>query len=347
MPSNDHESARAATPRGVRLQRVMADAGVASRRDCETMIERGLVEVNGQVVNRLPVFVNPARDRIMVDGRPLRPRVRAGRGSAGGRGGGGDERVYVMLHKPDRVLCTTTDDTAQSQARGGARTTVTDLVQHRSGARIYPVGRLDYHSTGLVLMTNDGELADRLTHARYGVTRTYRVTVKGEVREDILDDLRRRVGKPAATDAAGEGGRGGEPDDFGVRVARTPTAESPNTVLEVTLREGRNRHLQAILEQMGCLVRKLTRVGIGPLRLRGVAVGEWRNLTREELDDLRAAGGLISPRRPVADKRAVRSSPGVGKPGPRRAGSGKSRRGHADQSGFRKRQGSRGQGGRR
>jgi 23S rRNA pseudouridine2605 synthase len=251
------------------------------------MIERGLVEVNGQVVSRLPVFINPAVDRVVVDGRPVRTAARA-RGSGNGRKAGRDDRLYIMLHKPDRVLCTTSDDTAESQSRGGARTTVTDLVQPRSGARIYPVGRLDYHSTGLVLLTNDGELADRLTHARYGVTRTYRVTVKGEIRADILDDLRRRVGKAGAVEDPQAAA------DHGVRVARTPTSESPNTVLEVTLREGRNRHLQSILEQMGCLVRKLTRVGIGPLRLRGIAVGEWRNLTREEVHTLRVAGGLAS-----------------------------------------------------
>lgn len=276
----------APTARGVRLQRVMADAGVASRRDCEAMIERGLVEVNGRVVTRLPVFIDPAVDRVAVDGRPLRVGRRAG-GAGNTRRSARDDRLYIMLHKPDRVLCTTSDDTEESRSRGGARTTVTDLVQPRSGARVYPVGRLDYHSTGLVLLTNDGELADRLTHARYGVTRTYRVTIKGDVRADILDDLRRRVGKADPDD-----GHAGA--DRGVRVARAPTAESPNTVLEVTLREGRNRQLRAILEQMGCLVRKLTRVGIGPLRLRAVAVGEWRNLTREEVRSLRVAGGLAS-----------------------------------------------------
>lgn len=291
------------TARGVRLQRVMADAGVASRRDCEAMIERGLVEVNGRVVTRLPVFIDPAVDRVAVDGRPLRIGRRAG-GAGNTRRSARDDRLYIMLHKPDRVLCTTSDDTDESRSRGGARTTVTDLVQPRSGARVYPVGRLDYHSTGLVLLTNDGELADRLTHARYGVTRTYRVTIKGDVRADILDDLRRRVGKADPDD-------GNAGADRGVRVARAPTAESPNTVLEVTLREGRNRQLRAILEQMGCLVRKLTRVGIGPLRLRAVAVGEWRNLTREEVRSLRVAGGLTSG-----------GSDGAGEHAPRRAGRG-------------------------
>lgn len=267
----------------MRLQRVLADAGVASRRECEAMIERGLVEVNGVTVTRLPVFVDPARDRIAVDGRPLRgaasvPPVsrRAARRS---------DRIYVMLHKPDRVLCTTRDD---APAADGARTTVLDLVRHRSGARLYPVGRLDYHSTGLVLLTNDGELADRLTHARYGVTRTYRVTVKGHVRPETLDDLRRRVG--ADSNPGVDGTRG-------VRIARSPGTGpngqvSSNTVLELTIREGKSRRLSAVLEQMGCIVRKLTRVGVGPLRLSGIAVGEWRDLTRDEVELLkRAASG--------------------------------------------------------
>lgn len=283
----------------MRLQRVMAEAGVASRRECEEMIERGLVEVNGRTVTRLPVFVDPARDRITVSGQTLRlrPAQRRAGGPARGRSATGD-RVYVMLHKPDRVLATTRDDAGERA--GGARTTVIDLVQHPSGARLYPVGRLDYHSTGLVLLTNDGELADRLTHARYGITRTYRVTIRGQIRPDMLDDLRRRVGKSAAPADDGEEAPDApaSPDNRGVRIAREPGPESPNTVLEVTLREGRNRHLKAVLEQMGCVVRQLTRVGIGPLRLRGVAVGQWRDLSRDELAALREAAGLARPAGP-------------------------------------------------
>lgn len=292
--------------RGVRLQRVLADAGVASRRECEAMIERGRVEVNGQTVTRLPVFVDPARDRISVDGRPLR--TGPAPAAAGRRGRHPSDRVYVMLHKPDRVLCTTRDDAAPTD---GGRTTVLDLVHHRSGARLYPVGRLDYHCTGLVLLTNDGDLADRLTHARYGTTRTYRVTVKGQVRPDVLDDLRRRVGKHDPED----------PQNLrGVRIARAPGTAlrtdrpaSPNTVLEITLREGRSRRLQVILEQMGCIVRKLTRVGIGPLRLSGVAVGQWRDLTREEVTMLKRAAGasdLHAGKGPAAQPAASGSTPG-------------------------------------
>lgn len=261
------------------------------------MIERGLVEVNGKTVSRLPVFVDPTTDRVVVDGRPLRlarprgpslPRSRRSEPPPPVTG-----RVYIMLHKPDRVLCTTRDEAGAGpngvagKGEAGARATVIDLVNHR--ARLFPVGRLDYHSTGMVLLTNDGDLADRLTHARYGVTRTYRVTVKGHIRPDMLDDLRRRVGKPSESD----------PQNLrGVRVAReagTASAgggkpASANSILEITLREGKSRKLQSVLEQMGIVVRKLTRVGIGPLRLTGVAVGEWRELTRDEVRMLKHAG---------------------------------------------------------
>gem|GEM_PF-498531 len=314
----------------VRLQRVMADAGVASRRDCEQMITQGLVEVNGERVDHLPVFVDPLNDRIVVDGRALKPLRKGAQSSSDGRGvlpG----RTYVMLHKPDRVLCTTSDDATDRSgvSLGGGRTTVSELVQHPSGARLYPVGRLEYHSTGLVLMTNDGALADRLTHARYGVTRTYRVTIKGHASSELVRDLRRRV---AADEAAPEPppvagrivrGRRVGPDTSelapkdSVRIVRTPVAAgadsqvlaSANTVIEITLREGKSRQLRAILEQMGALTRKLTRVGIGPLRLRGVALGQWRDLTRDEVAMLMQAGGLSDtplprPRPRPPEKRA-------------------------------------------
>jgi pseudouridine synthase len=292
----------------------MADAGVASRRECENLITQGLVEVNGARVDHLPVFVDPSNDRIVVDGRPLRP-VRPSTAPAGPDAPRGvlPGRIYAMLHKPARVLCTTRDD-GEGTPESGGRTTVTDLVQHSSGARLYPVGRLEYHATGLVLMTNDGALADRLTHARYGVTRTYRVTIKGRPTIELMRDLRRRLAaeKAETFEFPGRSTRGKRPDAGNdgpaidpVRVVRRPGAmpapghtpdPSDNTVLEITLREGKSRQLKAILEQMGANTRKLTRVGIGPLRLRGVAVGQWRDLSREEVAALMRAGGLAPAR---------------------------------------------------
>lgn len=295
MSHGTNDAASAPGPGRVRLQRLMADAGVASRRDCEAMIEQGIVEVNGRTVTRLPVFVDPQTDRVVVDGVPLRFRGRSvGAGDsrrtrAAAAADRGPRRTYIMLHKPDRVLCTTRDD-APPEA---ARTTVLDLVSRAADKRLYPVGRLDYHSTGLVLLTDDGTLADRLTHARYGVTRTYRVTIKGQIRPDMLEDLARRVGVREAGEPAGRAsGPAAHPS---VRIARSPGPESANSVLEVTLREGRNRMLRSVLEQMGCVVRKLTRVGIGPLRLSGVAVGEWRDLSADEVRMLMVAGGMLPP----------------------------------------------------
>ena len=127
----------------------LAEAGVASRRECEQMILDGRVEVNGHPITELPAFVHPGQDRVSVDGRPLARPERGPRGRSGRM-----DRVYVMLNKPDNTLGTTRDDL---EYKKGGRRTVVDLVEHPSGARLFPVGRLDFHSTGLVLMTNDGE----------------------------------------------------------------------------------------------------------------------------------------------------------------------------------------------
>lgn len=261
----------------MRLQRLMADAGVASRRECERMIEDGRVEVNGQLVTRLPVLVDPRNVKIAIDGRPFKLNSRA------------PERVYVMLHKPERILCTTRDQTPIDE---GGRRTVMDLVEHPSGVRLYPVGRLDYHATGIVLLTNDGELTNRLTHARYGVSQTFRVWVAGDVTGDVLDMLRRRVGKRGVLDEQGQ-------DTGGVRVDITPGTEldtgdvSESTVLEITVREGRRESIADMLLASGCPVKKMVRVAVGPLRMKGVGSGKWRNLTREEvalLEDAAFAG---------------------------------------------------------
>lgn len=290
------EAARS-TPEGVRLQRVLADAGVAARRTCEAMIEEGRVSVNGKRVKRLPVFVDPDRDQITVDGRPLPRRSRL---------------IYIMVHKPERVLGSTSDEP------GADRRSVVDLVRHPDSPRLFPVGRLDYESRGLVLLTNDGELANRLTHPSFGVPKSYEVVVRGafppeqqalvegELGKLARRSARRRVGlstrpeprRPRETappseptEAAGplpsvfEGGAG----RASIVVAKR---ESTRTVLNITLLEGRNRQLPEILRSAGCAPLKITRVGIGPLGLRGLAVGGWRELTRDELRALRRAAAL-------------------------------------------------------
>jgi 23S rRNA pseudouridine2605 synthase len=253
---------------------------VASRRDCERMITDGRVHVNGKLVTALPVFVDPREDRISVDGVPLPGAERTAR------------RVYVMLNKPDNTLGTTRDQLAYEK---GGRKTVSDLVKHSSGARLFPVGRLDFHSTGLVLMTNDGALAERLTHARYGVGKTYRVWVANRVTPENLDMLRRRIGQKDATDPEGRPTGGvrivsdaEEPDD---QHRRTRT-EPGTTVLEIQARQGKTEPLGEMLTAVGCRVKRIARVAIGPLRLMGVKPGGWRDLTKDELRTLKEAAGL-------------------------------------------------------
>jgi 23S rRNA pseudouridine2605 synthase len=249
--------------RGERLQRVMADAGIASRRDCERMIEEGLVEVNGTLVTDLPAWVDPAGDRIVVDGRVLPPPARA---------------IYILLNKPTRTLTSARDEP------GSDRRTVLDLVQHPNSGQLFPVGRLDYDTTGLLLLTNDGELANRLTHPRYGVPKVYRAAVKGRVDLDSISGLEDGVKLTDRKDGRTVGASKTGPVEVAV-VHR----EADKTVLEVMIREGRNRQVRRMLAAMGYPVKKLERIAMGPLRLKGVARGAWRELTRGEVQALRRA----------------------------------------------------------
>lgn len=281
---------------GVRLQRVLADAGVAARRACEELIAEGRVEVNGRVVTRLPVFVNPETDRITVDGRALR---------------GPERRLYVMLHKPTRTLSTSSDEP------GADRRTVTQLVDHPAGARLFPVGRLDYDATGLMLLTNDGELANRLTHPRYGLPQVYQAVVKGEPDESVLAKLegsaitaerkrRRREGREAGRPA---------PDARGSKVElRISKREPGRTVLQIRLVEGPNREIRHLLSKIGCPVKKLTRIAIGPVRLTGLPIGGWRELERREIQALRRAAFGKGPKDPPQPRARP---PRRGRPGTR------------------------------
>ena len=242
----------------------MADAGVGSRRACEAMIEQGLVEVNSVRVTALPAWVDPEDDHIVVDGTPI---SRA------------DRKLYIMLNKPSNTLSTNKDEP------GSNRQTVTELVNHPAAARLFPVGRLDYDTVGLILLTNDGDLANRLTHPRYGVPKTYRVTVKGELDEQAIKELEQGIYLAQR--------KAGQTDG----VAKTAHVEieliardRDRTVVSLTLREGRNRQVRRMLAAVGYPVRKLERIGMGPVRLKGLSRGSWRELTREEIRDLRKAG---------------------------------------------------------
>ena len=251
---------------GVRLQRLMADRGVASRRECERLIEEGKVTVNKRRVNRLPVFVNPDTDDIRVNGAPLPQPARP---------------AYVILHKPPRTLAITRDD----PAFGETRVTISDLVNHPAKARLFPVGRLEYHASGLVLLTTDGDLAHRLTHPRFGVPRVYEALVKRRLTEADLAEIER-----AFHASAKSGPRGRLDAPAGAVVAlQLIKHDDDRSLIEIVLREGPNRQVADILARLGCPVKKLRRTGIGPLRLKRVAVGEWRELTRAELAALKRA----------------------------------------------------------
>lgn len=249
--------------RGERLQRVLADAGIGSRRACEQLIEAGEVEVNGRVVAQLPAWVDPEEDRIVVQGRPV-PRP--------------ERRLYVLLNKPARTLSTVADEP------GADRRTVTDLVDHPGASRLFPVGRLDYDTVGLILLTNDGDLANRLTHPRYGVPKTYRVVVKGLLGEEAVAELERGI--YLAERKAGHTVGAKKTAHVEIKVI---SQNRENTTLEMTLREGRNRQVRRMLAAVGYPVRKLERIGMGPIRLKGVARGAWRELTRDEVWALKRA----------------------------------------------------------
>jgi pseudouridine synthase len=251
----------------VRLQRVLADAGVAARRVCEALIEEGHVAVNGKTVTRLPIFVDPENDRITVDGKGIRR--------------SGVRRLYIMLNKPSRMLTTTADEP------GLDRATIMELVDHPARARLVPVGRLDFHTAGLVLLTNDGAMVNRLTHPRYGVPKTYRCVLKGTWDEAKVSRLElvlnraqkkddRRIGRVAPS--AGSRVR------LGIVKQQRGT-----TTLAITLREGRTGNIAKMLAGAGAPVRSLERVAMGPLELVGVARGQWRELERGEVQALKKA----------------------------------------------------------
>lgn len=253
----------------VRLQRLMADAGVASRRACEEMIEGGRVSVNGEFIIKLPVLVDPMHDVVEIDGRRIDLRDAAMRKNA-------SRLVYVMLYKP-RATLTTMDDPA-------SRRTVAELVQHYSGARLYPVGRLDFDTMGLVLMTNDGELANALTHPKFGVHKTYRAIVKGQLSQSEVDAIRSDI--DAADRESGQTVGRTRASGVDLTVVRT---DATRTIMDITLSEGRQQTLRSTLARLGCPVRKLVRIAMGPVVLKGLRLGEWRDLTPAEVSALRKA----------------------------------------------------------
>jgi 23S rRNA pseudouridine2605 synthase len=249
-----------------RIQKVLAAAGVASRRAVEEMVLEGRVAVNGQTVRRLPILIDPDVDQVEVDGEDVR--LRNSRKPERAPGG---ERVYVLLNKPKGVYCT---NVAQ-----GAQVRAIDLLPAVIRQRVFPVGRLDADSKGLLLLTNDGDLTQHLTHPRYGVPKTYRAIIDGFLSPKELEQLESGIW------LGDRRGRGIKTTVAKVRVTKRLRERS---VLEITLREGKNREVRRMLADLGHKVRDLTRITMGPLSLDRLPVGKCRPLMPNELRALRA-----------------------------------------------------------
>jgi 23S rRNA pseudouridine2605 synthase len=243
-----------------RLQKVLAATGVDSRRNCEQLILSGLVRVNRKVVNKLPAFVDPDQDVITVDGKEIRP----------------PRKVYYLLNKPKAVVCTSSDPQGRTRA--------IDLVPARE--RISCVGRLDIDTTGLILLTNDSELANRLMHPRYKLARTYVARVKGQIGKEAVERLKRGIwlaeGKASAA---------------AVAILRRGPAES---LVEITVRQGLNRQIRRMLAKVGLPTKSLKRTKIGHLTSRGLGIGKFRALTEAEVTGLKRP---LSANRPMPNNR--------------------------------------------
>ncbi|MEM6551277.1 MAG: pseudouridine synthase [Planctomycetota bacterium] len=275
---------------GIRLQKALANAGVASRRACEELIADGRVRVNGTTVTELPAWVDPATDRIDVDGRPVaRPRKTKGTHTPAAVG-----KTYLLVNKPRGVI--STNDDPEGRPR------VIDLPDKAliAGARLFPVGRLDADSTGLILLTDDGELAHCLTHPSFGITKTYRVTIKGKPSEADLARLRKglllthdKKSQRAPDDDQSKTVKRAKPQAVTVLKSSTDRSRSDRTLLKITLAEGQNREIRRLLARVGFKVTKLHRTAMGPLQLKAVPRSGARRLSATELAKLRRVCGLV------------------------------------------------------
>lgn len=231
----------------VRLQKFLAEAGVASRRASEQYIVEGRVTVNGETVRELGTRVDPSRDKVAVDGRALRPK----------------RKLYVALNKPPGYICTRRDPES--------RQILSELLP-TEWSNLVPVGRLDCASEGLIFMTNDGDFCLKLTHPRYGVRKKYRVTIEGRVDQEIADKLVQGVVH--------------EGDKLKAERVRILVTNNSSSLLEIELAEGKNRELRRMFEVLGRNVTKLQRIQIGKIKLGELRTGKWRTLTETEIKSL-------------------------------------------------------------
>jgi pseudouridine synthase len=243
-----------------RLQKILARAGLASRREAERWILEGRITVNGAIVRKLGSQADPAKDSIKVDGKRVKPAVAP---------------LYYAFHKPAGIITTLNDP----ERRPDLTPYLMRLGEKR---RVFPVGRLDYNTTGLLLLTNDGELALRLTHPRFGVKKLYRVKLSACPTEEDLAHLRKGI----------------RLDDGMTAPARVRVIEKlkKNAWVEIEVHEGRKREVRRMFEALGYFVEKLTRIRVGPIALGALVPGELRPLSQNEIDTLKHAVGL-SPAR--------------------------------------------------
>jgi 23S rRNA pseudouridine2605 synthase len=230
-----------------RLHKFLAEAGIASRRASEQFILAGRVSVNGEIVRQLGTKVHPGRDQVAVDGQVIQSR----------------RKLYVALHKPAGVLCARFD--------ASRRTVAADLLP-KEWRHLYPVGRLDYASEGLLFLTNDGAFSLRLSHPRYGALKVYRVYVKGRFAPSQGVELKRGI-----LDAG---------QRLQARHVRIVSANNTQSIVEVVLTEGKNREIRRMMSALGVEVFRLVRTQIGPVRLAELPAGKWRTLTEPEIKSL-------------------------------------------------------------
>lgn len=234
-----------------RLQKVMAEAGVASRRKCEQFITEGRVKVNGTTITELGYKVDPTRDDIEVDGKKIEK----------------ERRVYYLLHKPTGVITSVSDPQK--------RKTVLDLMKGVK-ERIYPIGRLDYDTSGLLLLTNDGDFANHIAHPSHELDKVYEATVKGRIDEPALEKLRRGVRLEDGMTAPAV-----------VEFVRYQQ-KNDTSVIHLTIHEGRNRQVRRMCEAVGHRVVQLRRIRLAFLTLEGTVEGTYRVLTPDEVNRLRS-----------------------------------------------------------
>ena|SRR3989339_445430 len=232
-----------------RLQKIIAAAGVASRRKCEELILEGAVRVNNKIVDTLPAFADPDKDTISVNGKRIHS----------------ERKVYFLLNKPRHVICTSSDPQDRKKA--------VDFIPIKE--RIFCVGRLDAETTGIIILTNDSELTNRLTHPRYKVPKTYIAGVKGDLTTEAIENIKKGLWLSE-----------GKTGKAAVKILKRSPSES---LVQMTISEGMNRQIRRVFARLDLNVKSLKRVAIGKITDKGLGIGKFRTLHRQEIDYLKKA----------------------------------------------------------